>query len=263
MCRHNVVLLLLAPDALTKPHAGLTAGDIAPGFSGIKLRLVVGIAGGGPSQRHDIRLGDVVVGIAPQGMGGVVQYNVHKTVRQKMIMGDYVSTPPPVILSATKSLKKRYNREWNRIEEAVGAVLTMHPSMRETYKRPKQSSDMLFAANATHRSICTDVHVCSSDPSHLIVRPYRGEDHPAVHFGVIATARQIFRDGPLRHKTPIECDIICFDTNVAKLPKRYASLVVRGIFDYADTHINTAWQGYAAMAAAAYTKDLLGEITPA
>jgi hypothetical protein len=38
--------------------------------------------------------------------------------------------------------------------------------------------------------------------------------------------------------------------------------VIRGICDYSDSHKNKEWQGYAAMAAAAYTKDLLCRIVP-
>ena len=37
---------------------------------------------------------------------------------------------------------------------------------------------------------------------------------------------------------------------------------VLGICDYSDSHKNKEWQGYAAMTAAAYTKDLLGQIAP-
>ncbi|KAM7186285.1 hypothetical protein V8F33_011881 [Rhypophila sp. PSN 637] len=39
-------------------------------------------------------------------------------------------------------------------------------------------------------------------------------------------------------------------------------LVIRGICDYADSHKNEEWQGYAAMAAAVYAKELLGTIVP-
>lgn len=39
-------------------------------------------------------------------------------------------------------------------------------------------------------------------------------------------------------------------------------LVIRGICDYADSHKNKEWQGYAAMTAAAYTKDLLKRVSP-
>jgi len=40
----------------------------------------------------------------------------------------------------------------------------------------------------------------------------------------------------------------------------FPCLVIRGICDYSDTHKNKEWQGYAAMAAAAYAKDLLVRI---
>jgi nucleoside phosphorylase len=42
----------------------------------------------------------------------------------------------------------------------------------------------------------------------------------------------------------------------------FPCLVVRGICDYSDSHKNKEWQEYAAIAAAAYTKDLLYRIPP-
>jgi len=43
---------------------------------------------------------------------------------------------------------------------------------------------------------------------------------------------------------------------------QFPCLVVRGICDYSDTHKNKEWQGYAAMAAAAYARDILRRIPP-
>lgn len=37
----------------------------------------------------------------------------------------------------------------------------------------------------------------------------------------------------------------------------FPCIVVRGVCDYADSHKNKQWQGYAALAAASYTKELL------
>jgi nucleoside phosphorylase len=48
----------------------------------------------------------------------------------------------------------------------------------------------------------------------------------------------------------------------AGLMNQFPCLVIRGICDYSDTHINKEWQGYAAMVAAAYAKDLLLRIPP-
>lgn len=42
----------------------------------------------------------------------------------------------------------------------------------------------------------------------------------------------------------------------------FPCLVIRGIYDYADSHKNKQWQGFAAMTAAAYAKDLLNHIAP-
>ena len=42
----------------------------------------------------------------------------------------------------------------------------------------------------------------------------------------------------------------------------FPCLVIRGICDYSDSHKNKEWQGYAAMAAAAYAKDLLYRMLP-
>ena len=40
----------------------------------------------------------------------------------------------------------------------------------------------------------------------------------------------------------------------------FPCLVIRGICDYADSHKNKQWQGYAAATAAAYAKELLSVI---
>jgi hypothetical protein len=43
----------------------------------------------------------------------------------------------------------------------------------------------------------------------------------------------------------------------AGLINDFPCLVIRGICDYADSHKNKEWQGYAAAIAAAYAKELL------
>ncbi|RSL48495.1 hypothetical protein CEP53_009520 [Fusarium sp. AF-6] len=48
----------------------------------------------------------------------------------------------------------------------------------------------------------------------------------------------------------------------AGLMNRFPCLIIRGICDYSGTHKNKVWQGYAAVAAAAYARHLLLEIPP-
>jgi hypothetical protein len=56
------------------------------------------------------------------------------------------------------------------------------------------------------------------------------------------------KDALIRDTLAAERDSLCFEMDVA-------GLVIRGICDYADSHKNKDWQGYAAMAAPAYAKD--------
>jgi hypothetical protein len=47
----------------------------------IRIGLMVGIAGGAPSKKHDIRLGDIVVGGPRDGESGVFEFDFGKTIQ--------------------------------------------------------------------------------------------------------------------------------------------------------------------------------------
>ncbi|EFY88407.1 WD repeat-containing protein, putative [Metarhizium acridum CQMa 102] len=58
--------------------AAIVAKDMLHSFPNIKVGLMVGIGGGASSQKHDIRLGGVVVSDPRDGIGGVFQYDFGK-----------------------------------------------------------------------------------------------------------------------------------------------------------------------------------------
>jgi hypothetical protein len=68
------------------------------------------------------------------------------------------------------------------------------------------------------------------------------------------------RHGATRERLRKELDVLCFEMEAAGLMDDFPCLVVRGICDYADSHKNKRWQGYAAATAAAYAKELLSVI---
>ena len=67
---HNVVLASL-PGSQGKGAAAAVAKDMTRTFPSIELRLMVGIGGGVPSKKNDIRLGDVVVSMPDGQHSGV------------------------------------------------------------------------------------------------------------------------------------------------------------------------------------------------
>ncbi|KAI0435423.1 hypothetical protein F5Y09DRAFT_327738 [Xylaria sp. FL1042] len=66
----------------------------------------------------------------------------------------------------------------------------------------------------------------------------------------------------IHDKLSSDKDVLCFEMEAAGLMNHFPCLVIRGICDYSDSHKNILWQGYAAMTAAAYAKDLLGRVAP-
>lgn len=74
---HNTVIAYL-PGNQGKGAAATVATNMKRTFQSIKWLLLVGIGGGVPSPRHDIRLGDVVVSMPDGQYGGVVQYDLMK-----------------------------------------------------------------------------------------------------------------------------------------------------------------------------------------
>jgi nucleoside phosphorylase len=157
------------------------------------------------------------------------------------------------------------------LEESINSILERNPRLRRKYKRPVLSSDRLYRSKIVHppeseanKSEANCAEVCGSDPSKLVLRPERTEeeDNPTVHYGLIASANQLMKDALMRDKLSEEKNVLCFEMEAAGLMNHFPCLVIRGICDYSDTHKNKAWQGYAAMAAAAHTKDLLKRIAP-
>ncbi|KAJ6183377.1 Nucleoside phosphorylase [Penicillium canescens] len=82
-----------------------------------------------------------------------------------------------------------------------------------------------------------------------------------VHYGLIVSANQVVKDSQLRDQLGHELGAYCVKMEAAGLMNNYPCLVIRGICDYADSHKNKEWQGYAAAVAAAYAKELLS-VTP-
>jgi len=54
--------------------------------------------------------------------------------------------------------------------------------------------------------------------------------------------------------------ILCFEMEAAGLMNSFPCAVIRGVSNYADEFKDDVWQKYAAMAAAAYAKELLSYI---
>ncbi|OPB39220.1 hypothetical protein A0O28_0049260 [Trichoderma guizhouense] len=261
---HNVVIATLPLGEYGIASAATVARDMMHSFPNVRIGLMVGIGGGAPSEQHDIRLGDIVVSAPKNGNGGLLQYDFGKNIQdQEFLATGFLNQPPVALRTALAGLQAQYERKGHRIEEAVNSVFEKNKRLRRQYKKPDQSSDRLYPTGVVHPNTKENC-VLTCDESKLIVRPERDEDedNPAIHYGLIASANQLMKNALLRDKLAAEKDVLCFEMEAAGLMNHFPCLIIRGICDYSDSHKNKEWQGYAAMVAAAYAKDLLYRIAP-
>ncbi|KAH7187651.1 nucleoside phosphorylase domain-containing protein [Fusarium oxysporum] len=197
--KYNVVIAVLPDREYGILPAISVARDMLYSFPNVRIGLMVGIGGGAPSPKHDIRLGNIGL---------------------------------PTLLRTT---------ERHQLAETTNMVLEKNPRFRGN---------------------CAAT--CNDDASNLVLRPERteGKDNPAIHYGLIASADRLMKDASARDRLSEEKEVLCFEMEAAGLMNHFPCLVIRGICDYSDSHKNKEWQGYAAMVAAAYAKDLLYQIAP-
>ncbi|KAH7313766.1 ankyrin repeat protein [Stachybotrys elegans] len=253
--KHNVVIATLPDGQCGKVSAAAVARDMLSSFPNIRIGLMVGIGGGAPSAKNDIRLGDVVVSAPRSDQGGVFQYDYGKTIQNQAFQVTGVQDQPPMLLrTAVANLRARYVKNGHTLAESIEAALKTI-KMRKQFVRPVV--DRLFSPDTLHSVNATDCDAC--DASQIILRTPRDEedDNPAIHYGNIASADTLMKDAKKRDKLAAEKDVLCFEMEAAGLMSHFPCLVIRGIYNYSDSHKNNEWQGYAAMAAAAYAKDLL------
>jgi len=81
--KHNVVITVLPKGEYGISSAATVARDMLRSFSNVRIGLMVGIGGGAPSRKHDIRLGDIVVSSPRYGKVGGVQDDYFKTIQDQ------------------------------------------------------------------------------------------------------------------------------------------------------------------------------------
>lgn len=260
--QHNVVIAVLPDAEYGTASAASVARDMLHSFTNVRIGLMVGIGGGAPSKRHDVRLGDIVVSASRTGEAAVFQYDFGKVRQgQEFEPTRFLDQPPTLLRTAVNGLKAQYEISGHGLTEAVNRVLGKNPRLLKKYQKPETATDRLFKSHISHGEKCSTI--CNDDPSNFEPRPQRmAGDELVVHYGLIASANKLMKDALMRDKLANGKDILCFEMEAAGLMNHFPCLIIRGICDYSDSHKNKEWQGYAAMVAAAYAKDLLCRIAP-
>lgn len=258
IANHNVVMACLPAGSLGNNSATSVATQMAFTFPNISIRLMVGIGGGVPGGKHDIRLGDVVVSKPGRHDGGVVQYDFGKTTGGGFERTGSLPSPPARLLTVISLLEALHNNENDALRHLH--VFEERADLSSLFRYPGAEQDQLFRSEYDH--VAGQPTCASCDPDQLVRRPPR-ECRTRIHFGTIASGNQVMRDARTRDALRLKYDVLCFEMEAAGLMhlNTFPCVVIRGICDYSDTHKNKEWQSYAAAVAVAFARELLENIS--
>lgn len=225
----------------------------------LRIGLMVGIGAGIPSANHDIRLGDVIVSYPEGTCGGVLQYDTGKVVDDgKLQRTGSLNSPPRSLLAAVTNMKAAALTDDPGYPEYIEKAIGRNARTRKTFGRPGASTDRLFHLEHEHPTTAATCATCPSEWEE--VRNAREEPEPQIHYGIIASGNAVIKHGATREQLRREIGALCFEMEAAGLMMDFPCIVIRGICDYADSHKNKQWQGYAALTAASYAKELLSYV---
>jgi ankyrin repeat protein/nucleoside phosphorylase len=263
ICGYNVVITCLPAGIYGTTAAATVAAHMKSSFPSISMAFMVGIGGGVPSKKNDIRLGDVVISIPSPQCSAVIQYDYGKTLESgRFQRTGQLDKPPRSLLKAVSDLRSDHDLEPSRIPTIMREAFEKHPRLKPDYSYPGRDQDTLLDSGSGHVHVETveSYGVCTTEPR-FVRRPQRSDDNPRLHYGPIASANQVMKDGKTRNELAQQLGILCFEMEAAGLMDDFQCLVVRGISDYSNAQKHKVFQKYAALAAAAYTKELLSSIS--
>lgn len=280
--RHNVVLLLLSGTG--KVHAAHAAASLYSSFTRLRLVLLVGGCAAVPRLNDaDILLGDVIIST------GVIQYDFGRKYPsgffRKDTAEDRLSKPQKEIRNILAALHMPGTK--NKLLKRTGDLLTDVQRISAIngygfkYQYPGVREDKLYEASYRHKHRITDCGTCSAandtvcdaalqatcedlgcEKNHLLSRKklanklhlcQNGDathQNPDIFFGAIGSGDMVMKSGEDRDELARKENIIAFEMEAAGIWEEVPSIVVKGVFDYGDSHKNKRWQAFASATAA-------------
>ena len=254
---HNVVLTCLSFGEIGPLSASTVAAQMRVDFSNIRWMLTVGIAGGVPSTKTDIRLGDIVVNRPTADSPSALTHDSEGLTNDQPLTTKTLIKPSNLLLTLTGRVETNSILGKSRIPRHIADIVQKD----SIFARPDSTQDILFQSDFDHVKNEDDCDHC--DLGRVVVRQLRDTQNPKVHYGLIAPSDKDIPDASTRDRLAAKHGILAFGAETAELEDPGTVVAIRGICDYADSHRSKTWQGCAAAAAAAYAKEMLSLIPAA
>lgn len=209
--------------------------------------FLVGIAGGIWSQRQDVRLGDVVIATT------VWDWQAGKITQNGFEHSRHPEDAPKELLRKLPEFLDRRERTGGLIAHRIEIMQQGQAERDDRWDYQGRENDVLFEADYPH----TGARTCAScDNQKIVQRDVRSDSLPYVHDGKIASGTVLLKSA--EHRAALQQDdVLAVEMEACGVLDPHKFIVVRGISDYADSHKNDIWHGYAAATAAACARLLV------
>jgi nucleoside phosphorylase len=234
ICGHNVIIATLpAGQEYGTGSAAALASQVKRFFPNLWFGLLVGVAAGLPDHSRspplDIRLGDVLVGLATGGSAELIAYGLGKETGddgfQPLRSGHVLANTETVVRSAIGSIKLRAPNETNSFLPYYESIMNKNHT-NGTFIDPGQDQDHLY-------------QVDDDGIAHLFGREYRPDsERIRVWYGSIGSGDKLIRNARRRNELRDKLNIIGLEREAAGTMNRISVGVIRGVCDYGDEHEN-------------------------
>ncbi|OQU98130.1 hypothetical protein CLAIMM_03955 [Cladophialophora immunda] len=236
--QHNVAIAGFPSGEVGIGKAAAMAEAAVRDFKNLELGLLVGIAAAIPSEKHDIRHGDVAVADPAGNYPGVVDYDMLKVFPGGELQKQWMEATHPLWRSVISKIQARSTLSGHAFHEHLKAFDC------PTGKKFQQPYDPV--------------------PLHSAFRNVRRQtDGPSVHYGTILSGNKVIRASEFRDRLKEKYgDAVAIEMEAAGVMTTLPVAVIRGISDSADPLKNDDWHARAAAVAAAYAKEMLLQLSP-
>jgi len=220
---HNVIIAC----GLRSTSIADVASQLTKKFKSIQFGLSVGLACGIPSEKNDIRIGDVVVGHSfasdPTEDRGVVQYSSDRDqIELPNINGCNSATN--IFRTAVSVMNSNAPLGKLDLKKELSAFSRM-----QTLRYHRETSDVFHNSCSGHSN--DTYEYCAF----IVENLKRVRTAPAIHYGRIAWYNRVVKDGETKDWIRSNIGgVLCFEGEAAGLSSRLECLVIRGICDYGD-----------------------------
>jgi nucleoside phosphorylase len=196
---HNMIAAYLPYKENSINAASKVALDIEKSFPSIKWYFVVGIGGGAPSEKHNIRLGDAIVSTA------IIQHDKGKRIQNNSNFQNMgiMHQPARSLMTTICWLQSDLNTYPDFLDTHIKCILSLRPE----YRSPKQEEDRLFQPYSKHKYGQKTCRSCKGPEVHRKPQPAG----PNVHYSLITSRNQVMKDATVRDWIDTNIEVLCFE----------------------------------------------------